>query len=82
MATVQGTEKNFEQTLKQGIVLLRDGVLLLRQPGMVPASAIDELVRQVRALDMNQVRRHLDEVARASGAADDGAETPSKGDGR
>jgi thioredoxin 1 len=39
------------------LAVLRDGVLLGLQPGMVPASALDELVRRVRALDMDEVLR-------------------------
>lgn len=114
MATVPITETNFEQTVKQGIVLLdfwaawcapcrafapvfeaasarhpdvvfgkvdteaerglagafriqaiptlmvfRDGVLLASQPGMVPAAALDELIRKVRELDMAEVRNQM-----------------------
>ena len=47
------------------LVVLRDGVLLAAQPGAVPAAAIDEIVRQVQALDMDEVRRRLDQHDRA-----------------
>ena len=43
------------------LLVLRDGVLLAAQPGVIPAAALDEIVKQVRALDMNEVRRGLDE---------------------
>ncbi|MCA9587049.1 MAG: thioredoxin family protein [Myxococcales bacterium] len=39
------------------LMVFRDGVLLLAQPGMLPAAALDELAKRVRELDMNEVRQ-------------------------
>lgn len=41
------------------LMVFRDGVLLFAQPGLVPAAALDDLVAQVRALDMAEVKRDL-----------------------
>jgi thioredoxin 1 len=38
------------------LMVLRDGVILAAQPGVVPAAALDELIAKVRALDMGELR--------------------------
>jgi thioredoxin 1 len=49
------------------LAILRDGILLFQQPGVVPAAALDDLVAKVKALDMQ-------DVARRVAAARDGAQ--------
>ena len=43
------------------IMAFRDGILVFSQPGAMPGEMLDELIRQVRALDMDEVRRDLAE---------------------
>ncbi len=50
------------------LLVLRDGILLAAESGALPAAALDELVKKVRELDMNEVRRSLDEQARKTTA--------------
>lgn len=49
------------------LLVFRDGILLLQQAGMMPATALDELVRKAQALDMDEVRRKLAEQTSAGG---------------
>lgn len=41
------------------LAVIRDGVLLMAQPGMLPGPALDEIVDKARALDMDEVRREI-----------------------
>ena len=41
------------------LMAFRDGVLLYREPGALSASALDDLLGQVRALDMDAVRAEI-----------------------
>jgi thioredoxin 1 len=41
------------------LMVFRGGVLVFSQPGALPAGALDDLVAQVRALDMDAVRREV-----------------------
>ena len=43
------------------LMLFRDGVLLFRESGALPPTALEELVKQARALDMEQVRAQIAE---------------------
>ncbi|HXU65583.1 MAG TPA: thioredoxin [Polyangia bacterium] len=44
------------------VMVLRDGVLLGRASGAMPAEALDELVAEVRSLDMDEVRRKVSQA--------------------
>ena len=41
------------------LMLFRDGVLLFREAGALPPAALEELVKQARALDMDKVKAEL-----------------------
>jgi thioredoxin 1 len=49
------------------LMVFRDGVLLAAQAGMLPAAALDEIVRKVGELDMDEVRRQVAEQKPAAG---------------
>ena len=49
------------------LMIFRDGVQLFAQPGALPKGALDDLLHQVRELDMDEVRAQLA----------DGADSPS-----
>ncbi|MEV0809158.1 thioredoxin [Micromonospora sp. NPDC050200] len=41
------------------IMAIRDGVIVFAQPGALPESALENLIEQVQALDMDDVRKQL-----------------------
>ncbi|MFS8479876.1 MAG: thioredoxin [Micromonosporaceae bacterium] len=41
------------------IMAIRDGVIVFAQPGALPEDALESLIRQVRELDMDEVRQQL-----------------------
>lgn len=49
------------------LAVFRDQVLLYAQPGMLPAEVLDDLVKQVKALDMEKI--HAEIQAREKAAA-------------
>jgi len=42
------------------LVLFRDGILLFRQPGYVPAEGLDDIVEKAQRLDMDFVRAEME----------------------
>lgn len=41
------------------LMVFRDQVLVFARPGMVPGAALDDLLSQVRGLDMDEVRKQI-----------------------
>jgi thioredoxin 1 len=41
------------------LMVFREGVLLFSQPGALPAHALDDLITQVRAIDMTKVHAEI-----------------------
>jgi thioredoxin 1 len=44
------------------VMAFRDGILLFEQPGVMPAAALDDIVSQLRGLDMEEVRKKVAEA--------------------
>ncbi|MCX4585474.1 thioredoxin [Streptomyces sp. NBC_00322] len=56
------------------LMIVRDNVAVFAQPGALPEAALEDVIGQARALDMDEVRKSIDEAQ--SGSA--GAETASE----
>ncbi|MFI7068076.1 thioredoxin [Kribbella sp. NPDC050124] len=54
------------------LMAVRDGVVLYSQPGALPAAALEDLIGQLRAVDMEEVRAQI-----AAHEAEHGAEPHS-----
>jgi thioredoxin 1 len=48
------------------LVAFRDGVLLFRESGMLPGAALDELITKIGALDMDEVKKTVEQEAPAA----------------
>ena len=51
------------------LMAFRDQILLYAQPGALPGAALDDLIARIRDLDMDEVRRQVDEAAATAGTA-------------
>jgi thioredoxin 1 len=51
------------------LMILRDGVVLFSQPGMLPPQALEDLIGQVRKLDMDEVKKSAKQEPAETGAA-------------
>ncbi len=51
------------------LMVFRDGILVFAQPGALPAAALEDLIGQVRALDMDDVRAKVAEHQHADQGA-------------
>ena len=63
--TEPGLAAAFEIRAIPTLAVLRDGVLLGAFPGVMSAARLDELVGKIREIDMDEVRRELDEAQAA-----------------
>ncbi len=57
------------------LMIVRENVAVFAQPGALPESALEDVIGQARALDMDEVRKSVAE-AEAQAAAQGGTENP------
>ncbi|GIH73764.1 thioredoxin family protein [Planobispora longispora] len=55
----QALAQGFEITSIPTVMAIRDGIVVFAQPGALPAPALEDLIKQVRALDMDAIRAEL-----------------------
>ncbi|MEV0143607.1 MULTISPECIES: thioredoxin [unclassified Nonomuraea] len=57
----QALAQGFDITSIPTLMAIRDGIVVYAQPGAIPEPALEDLIRQVRALDMDAIRTELSE---------------------
>ncbi len=65
----QGLAGSFDIRSIPTLMILRDKVLVFSQPGALPEAALEDLIRQVRALDMEKVRAEIAEQEKKAQAS-------------
>jgi thioredoxin 1 len=55
----RGLAEGFEISSIPTIMAIRDGIVVFAQPGALPAPALEDLIDQVRGLDMDAIRTEL-----------------------
>jgi len=60
------------------LVVYRDGIPIFGQPGALPPQALESVITQVQALDMDDVRRRLAEAQRAQAQAEQAPAEPQQ----
>ena len=76
----QGLAAAFQVSAIPTLAVMRDGVVLMAKPGVLPGPAIDEIIEKARELDMDEVRRQIaeeqakDEQAKGEPAKDEQAD--------
>jgi thioredoxin 1 len=48
------------------LMILRDNIIVFSEAGALPASALEQVLNDARALDMQEVRREIDAQASAA----------------
>jgi thioredoxin 1 len=56
------------------LMVFRDQICVFSQPGALPAEALEDLLQKVKALDMDDVRRQIEEYEARGGSSQSGAE--------
>ena len=51
------------------LMAFRDGILLFEQPGLLRGEALDQLVQKLKALDMDDIRRRMDQKSESAGGS-------------
>ncbi|MFF4776927.1 thioredoxin family protein [Microtetraspora fusca] len=51
--------EGFDITAIPTIMAIRDGIVVFAQPGALPAPALEDLIKQLRGLDMDAIRAEI-----------------------
>ncbi|MER6770108.1 MULTISPECIES: thioredoxin [Streptomyces] len=58
------------------LMIVRDNVAVFSQPGALPEAALEDVIGQARNLDMDEVRKSVEEQKRAAEAGQQGQSEP------